>query len=82
MKTIKKLRFIATLMAMAAFMLVIKSCKKIDNDGTINTKEAEAAKAAAIKAVKAQYGDVSAGIVYNVKKQPMNIFIKIQRAKW
>jgi hypothetical protein len=76
MKTTKSIRFIATLMAMAAFMLVIKSCKKVDNDGTINTKEAEAAKAAAIKAVKAQYGDISAGIVYNVNKVADELFYK------
>jgi hypothetical protein len=81
MKTIKSLRFIATLMAIAAFMLVIKSCKKVDNDGVINTKEAEAAKAAAIQSVKAQYGDISAGVVYNVNKQANELFYKNAEGK-
>jgi hypothetical protein len=78
MKTTKSIRFIAILMAMAAFMLVIKSCKKVDNSGTTN---AEAAKAAAIQSVKAQYGDISAGIVYNVNKAADEYFYKNTEGK-
>jgi hypothetical protein len=78
MKAIKSIRFIATLMALAAFMLVIKSCKKVDNSGTTN---AEAAKAAAIQSVKAQYGDISAGIVYNVNKAADEYFYKNTEGK-
>lgn len=62
-------------MAIAAFMLVLKSCKKTDIDAP-NNKSAEATRAAAIQAIKAKYGNVSAGIVYNVNKTADELFYK------
>ena len=62
-------------MAITAFMLVLKSCKKTDIDAP-NNKSAAATRAAAIQAIKAKYGNVSAGIVYNVNKTADEIFYK------
>jgi hypothetical protein len=73
MKTIIKLRFILSIIIIAAFMLVLKSCKKVDSNANNNTG---AAKADLIKAIKEKYGDVSAGIVYNINKPASEYFYK------
>lgn len=75
MKTINSLRLIISLIAFAAFMLVLKSCKKSD-DGTVNSQSSEAARAAAIKAVTERYGNVSAGIIYKVNKEAKELFYR------
>ena len=51
------------ILAVTAFMLTIKSCKKTDNN-TVNAKDEEAARAAVIKSIKEKYGNVSAAIIY------------------
>ena len=75
MKTINSLRLIISLFAFAAFMLVLKSCKKSD-DGKVNSQNAEAARSAAIKAVTERYGNVSAGIIYKVNKEAKELFYR------
>lgn len=52
--------------------MILKSCKKAD----IAPQDAATTKAAAIKAIKAKYGDVSAGIVYNINKTATEYFYK------
>lgn len=76
MKTITSLKIFITIITIAAFMLIVKSCKKIDNNGNANTKEAEATKAAAIKAFKDKYGNVTAGTIINVDKAADEYFYK------
>ena len=63
-------------MAIVAFMMIIKSCKKIDNNGTVNAKEAQASKAAAMKAFRDEYGNVTAGTIINVNKEADEYFYK------
>ncbi len=72
----KKIKIAMAIIAVTAFMLTIKSCKKVDNSGTVNAKETEASRAAAIKAIKEKYGNVSAGIVFNVNKTADEYFYK------
>lgn len=72
----KKIKIAMAIIAVTAFMLTIKSCKKVDNNGTVNAKEAEASKATAIKAIKEKYGNISAGIVFNVNKAADEYFYK------
>jgi hypothetical protein len=72
----KKIKIAMAIMAVTAFMLTIKSCKKVDNNGTVNAKEAEASRAAAIKAIQEKYGNVSGGIVYNINQTAEESFYK------
>jgi hypothetical protein len=57
-------------------MMVLKSCKKTDVDATAANNNTEDARAAAIKAIKAKYGNVSAGYIVNVNKTADEIFYK------
>jgi hypothetical protein len=68
MKTITSLRFILSIIAIAAFMLIIKSCKKINTDTAIAEKT-ELARQDVIKAIKEQYGDVSRSVIIPVNKE-------------
>ena len=74
MKTINSLRLILSLIALTAFMLVLKSCKK-DDSSTINN-EAEASRVAAIKATKVRYGNISAEVIYKVNKDAEELFYR------
>lgn len=75
MKTINSLKLIISVIAIAAFVLLLKSCKKADMKPPDN-KTAEQTKAAAIKAIKDKYGNVSAGVVYNINKPAPEYFYK------
>ena len=72
MKTINSIKFIGSIIAIAAFIMVLKSCKKAD----IAPQNAETSRAAAVKAIRDKYGDVSAGIVYNINKSATEYFYK------
>ena len=72
MKTINSIKFIGSIIAIAAFIMILKSCKKAD----IAPQDAATTRAAAINAIKAKYGDVSAGIVYNINKTATEYFYK------
>lgn len=76
MKTINLIKLILSIIAITSFMLLLKSCKKADIGPPQNTKTAEATRAAALQAIKAQYGDVSAGVVYNINKSATDYFYK------
>lgn len=56
-------------------MIIIKSCKKTDS-GVKNNKAVETSKAAAIKAFRNEYGNVTAGIIINVDKAADEYFYK------
>lgn len=75
MNTIIKLRYIIPLIAIVAFTLFLKSCKKTDINVPID-KTVEDTRATAIKAIKAKYGDVSAGYIVNVNKTADEIFYR------
>ncbi|NOT92911.1 hypothetical protein [Ferruginibacter sp.] len=75
MKIITSLKFLGTVMAVVAFMLMIKSCKKTDV-GAVSPKEAETVKAEIIKAIKERYGNVGAGVIFNVNKKANKYFYK------
>lgn len=76
MKTINSIKLLLSVFAVVSFMLVLKSCKKADIAPPDNIKTAEATRAAALQAIKAQYGNVSAGIVFNVNKTADELFYK------
>ncbi len=75
MKTINSIRLILSVFAIAAFMLFVNSCKKTNIDMPAN-KNAEDARAAAIKAIKDKYGNVSAGVIINVNRDPKDLFYR------
>jgi hypothetical protein len=75
MKKITSLKLAVAVMAIACFTIVLKSCKKVDNN-TANPKDASAALAAAQKAIIAQYGNVSGGVVIPVNKSADEYFYK------
>ncbi|MBP6022942.1 hypothetical protein [Ferruginibacter sp.] len=80
MKTITSLKFFITIITIAVFMLIIKSCKKTDSNAITN-KADEASRAAAIKAFKDEYGNVTAGIIINVNKAADEYFYKDANGK-
>lgn len=57
-------------------MLFLKSCKKTDIAPPDNFKSVEETRTAAQQAIKAKYGDVSAGIVFNVNKTADEVFYR------
>jgi hypothetical protein len=75
MKKITSLKFAVAVMAIACFTMVLKSCKKVDNN-TVTPKDALAALATAQKAIIAQYGNVSAGVVIPINKSADEYFYK------
>jgi len=74
MKKITSLKFAVAVMAIACFTMVLKSCKKVDNN-TVTPKDAAAALATAQKAIIAQYGNVSAGVVIPINKSADEYFL-------
>lgn len=74
MKKTKPFRIIS-LIAFIAFVLVLNSCKKADIKPP-NNNSAETARAAAIQAIKAKYGNVSAGIIINVNRDAKDLFYR------
>lgn len=75
MKTITSIRILIAVIAIASFTLILKSCKKADINPPDN-KSTEAARAATIQAIKARYGNVSAGIIYKVNKEAKDLFFR------
>lgn len=77
MKSIIQFRFTIPIIAIAAFMIFLNSCKKTD----FNNNDPKAARAAAIKAVQERYGNVSAGIIFNVNKKADEMFYRNAQGK-
>ena len=75
MKSMTSFRFIITLLTLVIFAFVFKSCKKVDKAVDAKTT-IENAKSIAINAIKEKYGNVSAGIIFNVNKKSDTIFYK------
>ncbi|MBK6379906.1 MAG: hypothetical protein IPF72_09330 [Chitinophagaceae bacterium] len=75
MKTINSIRLILSLFAIAVFILFLNSCKKTNIDMPAN-QNAEDARAAAIKAIKDKYGNISAGVIINVNRDPKDLFYR------
>ncbi|MBP6022592.1 hypothetical protein [Ferruginibacter sp.] len=74
MKTITLPKVVITLITIALFAVVLKSCKKVDKNAA-NTKEV-AAKEAVLKAIQKEYGNVSAGIIIPVNKAADEYFYR------
>lgn len=76
MKTINSIKLIISIIAIAAFVLFLKSCKKADIAAPASIKTVEATREAARQAIRAEYGNVSAGIVFNVDKTADEVFYR------
>ncbi len=74
MKTISLPKVVITLITIALFAVVLKSCKKVDNTAT--GKTAETTKEAVIKAIKEKYGNVASSITYPVNKIAEELFYR------
>jgi hypothetical protein len=72
MKLKNVLKTIAITMSVFAFIFVLKSCKKID--ASAEDKSEAAIRADVLKAIKAEYGNVSGGQIFTVNKQPDQLF--------
>jgi hypothetical protein len=83
MKKIKALNLLGSILVVAAFALILKSCKKADNTATTTTEiqKSEAAQQAAIASIKQKYGNVSGGVVYNFLKKADQVFFRDKDGK-
>lgn len=66
MKTLFSLRFIASLIAILTFILIMKSCKKMNNYKNVNNPKTE--KEIVVDSIRAKYGNVAAGIMFPVHR--------------
>lgn len=77
MKTINCFKIILPIIAIIVFIFGFNSCKKINTDMPVaKSQSQEDSRAAAIKALKDRYGNVSAGVITNVFKDPKNLFYR------
>jgi hypothetical protein len=72
MKLNNIIKTIAITMSIFAFIFILKSCKKVD--ASAEDKSEAAIRADVLKAIKAEYGNVTGGQVFSVNKQPDQLF--------
>lgn len=76
MKIITSLRIIITLLAIAAFTLILKSCKKVDNPQPVSPETYNNVKAKVIKSIQEKYGQVGSAQIITVNKDVKDLFYR------
>ena len=75
MKKIHSFKIITLIIAIVGFTLFLNSCKKANIDIPASQNAGDV-RASIIKATKERYGNISAGIIVNVNRDPKNLFYR------